>query len=154
MGLTRINNQALTDITSAGLPSGAVIQVKRYEVTDVPSAIGFTSASWTDTGHSVSITPNAVGNKLLVLVNYSMINNSTGWGRGRLALNGTAIGDIYQVGYLESSHNRYSPWACQHEHTTTNTNAHTFKTQIYSGSGQTDIHVSSSVNITVMEIAG
>ena len=27
MGLTRINNQALTDVTSAGLPSGSVLQI-------------------------------------------------------------------------------------------------------------------------------
>jgi len=151
MGLTRINNQALTDVTSAGLPSGTILQMKRYGTAE-HGTTNFTSASWTDTGHSVSITPHAVGNKLLVLVSYSMIDTS-GHGYMKLLLDGVDTAGAYQVGYVNSSYNRYTGWQCQHEHTTTTTNAHVFKTQIYS-SGTTSLHDDSSSGITVMEIAG
>jgi len=135
------------------LPSGSIIQVKRYGVDD-HTAIPFTTASWTDTGASVTITPHAVGNKLLVIVSYSMISNAAGVGSMRLVLDGAAVGSDYQSGYTNSSHNRYAPFHSQHEHTTTTTNAHVFKTQIYNTSDTTYIHADSSSGITVMEIAG
>lgn len=153
MGLTRINNQALPTLDNNKLPSGSVLQVKRFGV-DIHTPINFTSATWTDTGGSVSITPNAVGNKLLVFVSYSMLDNPTGYGSMKLLLDGVDIGSTYQIGYVSSGTNRYTGWQCQHEHTTTTTNAHVFKTQITSPSGTTQIHNASSSGITVMEIAG
>ena len=64
MGLTRINNQALTDITSAGLPSGSVLQVKQTIKTDTFQT---TSTSMTDIGLSVNITPTSSTSKILVM---------------------------------------------------------------------------------------
>ena len=45
MALTRVNNQALTNVTSAGLPTGSVLQAKTATKTDTQST---TSNSFTD----------------------------------------------------------------------------------------------------------
>ena len=64
MALTRLNNQALTNITSAGLPSGSTLQVKTATKTDTQET---TSGSFEDiTGLSISITPSSTSNKILV----------------------------------------------------------------------------------------
>ena len=74
MGLTRINNQALTDITSAGLPSGTVLQVVTAEKTDAES-IGVTSTTtFTDIPDlSLSITPISTASRIFLLgqISYS-----------------------------------------------------------------------------------
>ena len=70
MALTRVNNQALSNITSAGLPSGSVLQAKTATKTDTQST---TSNSFTDiTGLSVSITPSSTNSKILVLCTVCM----------------------------------------------------------------------------------
>lgn len=64
MGLTRINNQALTDITSAGLPSGSVLQVVQAS-TDQQQVI--TSTAYTDlTNLQPVITPRSTSSKILL----------------------------------------------------------------------------------------
>lgn len=66
MGLTRINNQALTDITSAGLPSGSVLQVVTAEKTDAES-ISATHNTYTDIPDlSLSITPASTNSRILL----------------------------------------------------------------------------------------
>jgi len=70
MALTRVNNQALTNVTSAGLPTGSVLQAKTATKTDTQST---TSNSFTDiTGLSVSITPSSTNSKILVLCTVCM----------------------------------------------------------------------------------
>ena len=67
MALTRINNQALTNVTSAGLPSGSILQVKSTSKTDTFST---TSATFVDiTGLSVDITPTSSSSKMLIMLN-------------------------------------------------------------------------------------
>ena len=64
MALTRLNNQALTGITSAGLPSGCVIAAEYARKTDHQT---FTSTSFADvTGLTVTMTPASTGSKFLV----------------------------------------------------------------------------------------
>jgi hypothetical protein len=73
MALTRINNQALTNVTSAGLPSGTVLQVKQTVKTDTFST---TSTSFVDvTGLSVTITPSSSSNKIFVM--YEVVATNT-----------------------------------------------------------------------------
>ena len=56
MALTKLNNQSLTAVTSAGLPSGSVIQVQSTTKTDDFSS---PSSSFADiTGMSLTITPS------------------------------------------------------------------------------------------------
>ena len=65
MALTRINNQSLLNVTSAGLPSGTVLQVKQTIKTDTFTT---TSTSMTDvTGLSVNITPTSSSSKIMVI---------------------------------------------------------------------------------------
>ena len=66
MPLTRINNQALANVTSAGLPTGTVLQVKTATKTDTQSTT--TNNTFVDiNGLSISITPSSTNSKILVL---------------------------------------------------------------------------------------
>ena len=62
MALTRINNQALTNVTSAGLPSGTILQVKQASST---SKIILQSEIFVDC-LSLTITPSATTSKFLI----------------------------------------------------------------------------------------
>ena len=68
MALTRINNNSLSDVTSAGIPmpTGAVIQTVRGYLDTRPS---FTANqnSWFPTGLDASITPSSSSSKILVM---------------------------------------------------------------------------------------
>ena len=64
MALTRVNNQALTNITSAGLPSGTVLQVVSQEHTG--GNISTSNQSFEASGHLLAITPSSTSNKILV----------------------------------------------------------------------------------------
>ena len=74
MALTRINNQSLLNVTSAGLPSGAVLQVVQGElgstVTKSP-----TQGTVTDSGLEATITPSSTNSK--ILIQYSIFLGQT-----------------------------------------------------------------------------
>ena len=75
MALTRINNQALTNVTSAGLPSGSVLQVKS-STQDTWQAM---TGSFTDiSGLSVTITPRDANSKFLVTVSVQNVSSDGG----------------------------------------------------------------------------
>jgi hypothetical protein len=63
MALTKLNNQSLTAVTSAGLPSGTVLQVQSVNKVDNQRIVGTT---FTDV-MSVSITPTSTNSKILVM---------------------------------------------------------------------------------------
>ena len=93
MGLTRVNNQALTDVTAAGLPTitndqlptldgdklpaGTVLQVKSTTGTGV---VSYNNTSW-NTITSLSITPKSTSSKILVIstITYGGGPNRDGW---------------------------------------------------------------------------
>lgn len=94
MALTRINNQALTNVTSAGLPSGTVLQVKQIEDNTANSFSGnATSTTPQFDAVSLSITPLSTSNKILVIgkatVGGSGTNSDFSLGLKR---NGTLVG--------------------------------------------------------------
>ena len=64
MALTRINNQALTNVTSAGLPSGSVIQV--VQATSGTGLESTTFDTWHDLQPAVTITPKSSSNNVLI----------------------------------------------------------------------------------------
>ena len=79
MALTRINNQALTNVTSAGiissLPAGSIIQTKVYGQSSTVTA---TTDGNTATGISLQITPTFQNSKFLItLTGGSQHNNSS-----------------------------------------------------------------------------
>ena len=97
MALTRINNQALTNVTSAGLPtldsdklpSGTVLQTKSVSST---SPFTSTSTNWTTVANlSVSITPKSANSKILIMYAVSGNANTRYWSltafRGTTAIN-------------------------------------------------------------------
>jgi hypothetical protein len=66
MALTKLNNQSLTAVTSAGLPSGSVLQVVTGSTATSATS---TTGIYADTGLSATITPTSSSNKILVVVN-------------------------------------------------------------------------------------
>jgi hypothetical protein len=77
MALTQLNNQSLSAITSAGLPSGTVLQVKQTVVTaSVSQAVSNQATYYDISGMSVSITPVSTSSKILVTYNVRKSNTS------------------------------------------------------------------------------
>lgn len=94
MALIKLNNQSLSAVTSAGLPSGTVLQVVQdTELTGLTT----TSTSFADNaGLSVNITPSSTSNKILVLVQFGMqADNSYNGGIGYYTIfrDSTNLGD-------------------------------------------------------------
>jgi hypothetical protein len=180
MGLTRINNQALTDVTSAGLPSGSVLQVKQGFYDDETN---YSGASYQDlTGLSVSITPTSTSSKILIMCNvhctvnnqhysiaFKVLRGSTAIGTG----DATLAGNRDQVCFMTSQngggdHLGSANW--QFLDSPSSTSALTYKIQAGSESGagyRINANQVSNTNtggnpkfarptssITVMEIAG
>ena len=74
MALTKLNNQSLAAVTSAGIPirSGTVLQV----VSETSAAtVNTSSASFVTTGLTATITPSSSSSKILILFYASMFNN-------------------------------------------------------------------------------
>ena len=66
MALSTIPNNMQAALTSAQLPASAVLQVQTSN-SSAQMAFNVGEPTWTDiTGMSVNITPNAVGNKIIV----------------------------------------------------------------------------------------
>ena len=64
MALTKLNNQSLSAVTSAGLPSGSVLQVLQAVKTDTFSTTSGTFVQVPDL--TVTITPSSTSNKILI----------------------------------------------------------------------------------------
>ena len=76
MGLIRLNNRSLTNVTSAGLPSGSIVQVVNSIMTYSQSYVGTVNTAYTvqsaaSTDWATSITINQ-GNKILVQLNLNV----------------------------------------------------------------------------------
>lgn len=67
MSLIKLNNQSITGITSAGLPSGTQIQTTKSIFTSVSTVTTNTSGSYVATGFTGSITPKKSGSSISVL---------------------------------------------------------------------------------------
>jgi hypothetical protein len=81
MALIKLNNQSLTAVTSAGLPSGTVLQVVQGTLTATPST---TLTSFQDSGLFASITPTSTSSKILVIADFSSASTT---GNGGLIVN-------------------------------------------------------------------
>jgi hypothetical protein len=151
MALTRINNQALTNVTSAGLPSGSVVQVV--------SSSNSTNTTLSHTSyadrHTASITPKSSSNKVLVIVNYDIYHGGTGQNRTEWR-----ILDHDGTEALDSFFNGRSETAVVYKGGTTGANflsspattsAVTYKVQDKMVNGSSSFR---SCTITLMEIAG
>jgi hypothetical protein len=75
MALIKLNNQSLSAVTSAGLPSGTVLQV--VSVSDTTQEYT-TSSSDYDTSLSASITPSSTSSKIIVMIHAHIGGNLNG----------------------------------------------------------------------------
>ena len=102
MALTRINNQALTNVTSAGLPSGTVLQVKSVSHN---TEYDITSTTGEDIGLSITITPTSATSEFLLTGSIG-VNGSNGAFIGlKLFRDSTEIG-----GGSGNTYNGYKIW--------------------------------------------
>ena len=170
MGLTRLNNQALTDVTSAGLPSGTIIntQVTKHTGSSNPN-----TQSWTAVGQTISYTPKKSGSKLIV--KHSLFTRAAGSGsecrfdwRIKRTVNSveTTTTTAMDLGHYEydatgswTKHN----YEILEEYTTVDTNAISWKWEVADGvssQGNGGVYFNEGTtgdlasSITVMEIAG
>jgi len=74
MTLTKVQDGGL-NLTSAGLPAGAVLQVVNATST---TSVSTTSSSYADTGFSASITPSSTSSKILLFGNFTCHANTNG----------------------------------------------------------------------------
>ena len=163
MALTRINNQALSNVTSAGIPKGAgqVLQVKR----GILSSVYNTTASYADTGLEVSITPSSTSSKIYIITHCN-VYVSSGKGIGlRFARGSTSVYDpspsnnSSQPYIYYSADSGYSNVSFDFIDSPSTTSAITYKVQAryYSCTTarlNTDDANDASSSVTVMEIAG
>jgi len=112
MALTKLNNQSLTAITSAGLPSGSVLQVVTATSTG-GTATSNTHNNYVDiAGMSLTITPKLANSKFLITyTNHIFVPSVSGenWaGAGiRLLRDSTVIQTQDNTSY-GTAHNLYS----------------------------------------------
>jgi hypothetical protein len=161
MALTKLNNQSLSAVTSAGLPSGTVLQV----VTAVQSS-GLTNSTntWTDTSLSASITPSSTNSKILVYVTHPtrvLRTVSDNWLGGIKLLRGSTVignGDNYTIGQTHPGESlddggTYWWWTSHELDNPSTTNSVTYKTQTRADSSGSVATFAGS-RMTLMEIAG
>ena len=168
MGLTKLNNQSLSAVTSAGLPNtlasqlptGSVVQVVRtYSPSEVP-AIATSSTNWTASGIIASITPTKSGNLILIDMCLPMVDCATDTiniqmyqkiANGSYAVMTGANG--YQAGIQSGS--RWHPNVFSGTYTATSTSQLSYQ-PYYKSSGGAEVrivHDSSSYALTLTEIA-
>lgn len=158
MALTRVNNQALTNITSAGLPSGSVLQV--VQATTATNYPNITSTSFVElsTDLRCTITPTSANSQLLVMFHCQAYKTGSGnpWGVVTIYRDGSDIfGGTYGPGYTQAVGAASSMMhSARKIVTANNTNATTFSLYVKAGSGYTMILDSSDRQVMVMEIAG
>ncbi len=86
MALIRLNNQSLTAVTSAGLPTGTVLQV----VQGTTQTAYTMTTTYADIGLSVNITPTTSNSNIFILVNGQIYIATSGYGT-RLLRDSTVI---------------------------------------------------------------
>lgn len=80
MALIKLNDQSLSAVTSAGLPSGTVLQVKYQAFDGITSESGTTSSTFLATGASLSITPSSTSSDILIMISGGAQNDTANGG--------------------------------------------------------------------------
>ena len=163
MALTRINNQALTNVTSAGLPSGSVIAVKSQKDTTQynDSGTGNHAAGKELTGLSISMTPQSASSKFYVTFSGSgMIYGTSSQDHGVIIKGGTAgTTELFRVNGYKAD----NTWDSANFGGSILTEPNSTATQVFKvfyyrdGGNSQDMRINRSggdCSLTVMEIAG
>ena len=163
MGLTRINNQALTDITSAGLPtkSGSLLQTKTFTTS---TTVNLTS-SYQDV-ISCAMTPTNSTSKMLITV-YAPVYMPADTGMAVKLVRGST--DIYDPNaisggnpyyHYEGTGGSYNSLVISYLDTHSSSSAITYKLQAkeYNANNQQIPQQSAggaaTLSVTIQEIAG
>jgi hypothetical protein len=149
-----VTGTMLTNATTTGFPAGSVLQVVNAATS---TQVSISSASYTDTGLTATITPTSATSKILVLVSQSGVNGTAASNgvnvqllRGASSISVFAIAMAYATGDILATAS-----VCYLDSPAT-TSATTYKTQFarYTGSSAVRTQENGSMStITLMEIA-
>ena len=144
-------------VSNARFPSGSVIQVLNGEHS---TAVSNSDGSFTDTGATVTITPNSSSNKILIIGSVAGETYSSGSDRGiklRIMRDSTAlITQTYNLYDSSDTSQRISQVIIKDFDSPSTTSATTYKIQFAKTGSNSIARVNnySSTSITVMEIVG
>lgn len=164
MALTKLNNQSLSAVTSAGLPTLASANMPSGTVLQVKQATGTTVAqpsvdnTFVDCTAAVTITPSSSNSKILLMHTAGGILANVGNASIRLLRDSTIVMTSIRHGYKDSNSN-YSAmnWANQYLDSPSTTSAVTYKWQIAKQTGPSAglRHTDTATAVSIaMEIAG
>jgi len=155
MALIKLNNQSLSNVTSAGLPSGTVLQVvegRSAATAFTPSALN----TYEDIGLSVSITPSFSSSKIFVTFTTGLVAQNTAHFNTRLLRDSTVI--AYTSQYYSGAHWQGANGATVILDAPSTTSAVTYKVQGEQNSGTLGHAIwdynGAVSSIIAMEIAG
>ena len=152
---------ALSKIKASTLPAGSVLQVQ----TGILTTGGALTASWADTGLSVTITPSSTSSKIWILMHTQTYNDANA-GLGYKLFRGTT--EIFDpnpdngsgpLGQYTGGNNHYGPATLQYLDSPATTSATTYKIQArrYAANAAhflRDSTTDGKAYITAWEIAG
>lgn len=162
MALIRLNNQSLTNVTAAGLPTlaasnmpaGSVIQVLAASNTSSPV---INSTSFTDIATSVSITPTSTSSKILVFASGSLqqddFDGADAYARIARVDGGGTSGLFTAWVSSDRSGAVANAYSLQHLDSPATTSSITYKVQAHTSNATSDFRPIET-RIAVMEIAG
>ena len=160
MGLTRVNNQALTDVTSAGIPqhSGAIIQT----VTDTSGQNDAIGTSYESLGFNLSITPSSTSSKILLQLSGGGLLSASGDLKMRIKRNGTVIQTLSRFQYKSGTDWTTVNWAFNYMDDPATTSACVYTIEAHCAAGSDSLRFNNlTTNISetyallmAMEIAG
>jgi len=151
--------QGKTTASKVIMPTGHVLQVVRASRNST-SHESFSSTSFATSTLSVSLTPKASGNKVIVQCTIGMgAKRTNSEAMTALYIDGSNVSSTdggsgyYWCGYWDTSNNFHGATG-YYEYTTVDTNAHTFALycKIGSGSGNFDLHSGASHALVCTEI--
>ena len=153
MALIRLNNQSLTAVTSAGLPSGTVLQVV--------SATGNTETdvgvadTWTATDAAITITPSNASSKIYIShVASGLTNAATGNIGIRITRNSTVVQQSDRYGYIQETNWVPIQWPFIITDSPSSTSSLTYVIEIRKAGGGNIRHCQDgNWNMVAMEIA-
>ena len=154
MALIKLNNQSLSAVTSAGLPSGSVLQVvSNFTTADVHT----TSTTFEATGLSASITPTSASSKIFVIVSIPSWYCDTNNARATVFRDTTNIGNG-DTGLMQIYANAaYAPSTTQVMDSPSSASSLVYSVHIRvvtGGSSYVSYSTYGHFTITLMEIAG
>lgn len=181
MALIKLNNQSLTNVTSAGLPSGTVLQIVSTTKTDAFDASSASPSSPIDvTGFSLNITPKSTSSKILVQASLNYGGNDNVYGsfyflRGSTnlvlstAVSGSNVNNASLAVHGDNNNFQYGLQSASFEYidSPSSTSQLTYKMQMATHNGSTPFYLNrpyqngnhtyvhgGTSTLTLMEIAG